>query len=954
MIEHLIFTGSKKYPNNQIDNVINKHQGASNGVPGSFITSYFFKLNNEGFSEFIPILADAIKSPTFELNTIAKEINNVNSEISMRMTYNKEMGFYKFIKEVGNKECRIFKDGFANIDTGELDMAELRNKLIRFHNKHYSANIMKLVIISDLDFKKLKNEIQDNFKSIPNNDVKRRFFNETSNLIPSFEHNVLGTVYYMKSITDPSKLTLIFNCPTTPLKVQFDAIEFFSRFLQFKSENSLKQTLKKQNLITDMNDSIAFQDYVNSIYVIEFKLTPKGLKNPSQIVKQFFSFVESIKKKTNTAEVFASLKRISRYAFMFGLESEFLQFKGLEKDYFDRVVSVSESMLTTTVEQVLTNNRIYNRFDNQEFELLLKGLSPEKAIYLIESPKYEIKQLTDENVSERSEVRVVGPSENKSQRRLTVNTIRNVNRKIDAQIFDSFKDFEGNSEHSDFQGLPLNRILEEYVYSESSEEISEVVNLNDALDDSVKRVKLSLEFDFDNGRPYSFSKISDEQLELMLNDFEKSSDKFDTWEPINTDFVRGYKMITKCPLPKSLSENSKVNLQSVPGILTYMQQAVIEVKDESFLSTNRVFEAVLPNESDLSYEERLLIIRDLNIYKFCLVKEFQNDDKDLNVELINQSDSLAVYKKLYRKTLQPQAVVFIKIYSEVLEKFVLNSDLESRIKKSLILRITCSYLQKHIKFMHRDDFTKGSSFSCKVSSFHIVLRFESMSSSLSDFVMRVLNSLQTLTFEETYQNYLVDNVKAKLINKYSQFQAKTSLNLPTFYLDLINDKLKIDNSSPERIAEIREMIVGISIEDLSSSIEDLLIENQLNVIGVGNIDSELIVDISQRSREVLTLSNFPNLRTSASTSFQSFINKHFITKIDKNEHVMLRLPNIDSYETNSVYLTYFRFGHLDNHTRLQAKILNHFLSKFVYKELRSRLNLGYVTQSGFRANYNVV
>jgi secreted Zn-dependent insulinase-like peptidase len=32
---------------------------------------------------------DAIVNPLFDVKNISKEINNVNSEISMRMTYNK-------------------------------------------------------------------------------------------------------------------------------------------------------------------------------------------------------------------------------------------------------------------------------------------------------------------------------------------------------------------------------------------------------------------------------------------------------------------------------------------------------------------------------------------------------------------------------------------------------------------------------------------------------------------------------------------------------------------------------------------------------------------------------------------------------------------------------------------------------------------------------------------------
>ncbi len=39
----------------------------------------------------------------------------------MRMTFNEELNYYKLLKEVGNKKCNIFNDGFSNIDEAQYD-----------------------------------------------------------------------------------------------------------------------------------------------------------------------------------------------------------------------------------------------------------------------------------------------------------------------------------------------------------------------------------------------------------------------------------------------------------------------------------------------------------------------------------------------------------------------------------------------------------------------------------------------------------------------------------------------------------------------------------------------------------------------------------------------------------------------------------------------------------------
>lgn len=97
LIEHLLFTGSKNFPeDNYIEKVVNKYNGENNGVTKSFTTSYYYKIGPGGMQEFAEVLVDAVAFPLFDQERIMKELNNVNSEISMRMTFNKNLGRYFF------------------------------------------------------------------------------------------------------------------------------------------------------------------------------------------------------------------------------------------------------------------------------------------------------------------------------------------------------------------------------------------------------------------------------------------------------------------------------------------------------------------------------------------------------------------------------------------------------------------------------------------------------------------------------------------------------------------------------------------------------------------------------------------------------------------------------------------------------------------------------------------
>ena len=161
LIEHLLFTGSENFPeDNYIEKIVNKYQGDNNGVTKAFTTSYYYSLDGKGFEEFSEVLVDAIRKPLFAEGTIAKELNNVNSEISMRMTFNRNFSHYKMMKEIGNRDARMFNDGFANINPKEIDFKSLREKIVDFHAKNYSANIMTLAVISDDNLKDIRKIVE--------------------------------------------------------------------------------------------------------------------------------------------------------------------------------------------------------------------------------------------------------------------------------------------------------------------------------------------------------------------------------------------------------------------------------------------------------------------------------------------------------------------------------------------------------------------------------------------------------------------------------------------------------------------------------------------------------------------------------------------------------------------------------------------------------------------------
>ena len=93
---------------------------------------------------------------SFSKENFIKEINNVNSEVSMRMINNKALDYYKLAKLLGNNKCIMFNDGFGTINITSDQFNYVMNKVIEFYNKYYIGNLMSLTLISNLPFYEVK------------------------------------------------------------------------------------------------------------------------------------------------------------------------------------------------------------------------------------------------------------------------------------------------------------------------------------------------------------------------------------------------------------------------------------------------------------------------------------------------------------------------------------------------------------------------------------------------------------------------------------------------------------------------------------------------------------------------------------------------------------------------------------------------------------------------------
>jgi insulysin len=286
-LEHMVFMGSKKYPNvtNFFDNV-SKNGGNSNAMTSDTDTTYYFTVDSSNFLQILDMFSDFFIEPLLRKDQIDKEINAIDSESTKNLLSD------SWISVEMVKKC-IFDDYPINHYTcGTKKLLGVDNNYIlmkEFFDKYYSANIMHLILYVNNKFTddEIIDFLTNSFEKIKNNDI----------VINNSYGNIIKTNQCVKYINfkDNDKLIIVTELPVKHKNLLDSPIAFIQWILTNKTENSLYDILNKKKFIISINFDTLFtyDDYI--LIINEFELTKFGYENIDEIIQIFFEYIKSIK-----------------------------------------------------------------------------------------------------------------------------------------------------------------------------------------------------------------------------------------------------------------------------------------------------------------------------------------------------------------------------------------------------------------------------------------------------------------------------------------------------------------------------------------------------------------------------------------------------------------------------------------------------------------------------------
>lgn len=285
--EHMLFQGTNKYPDrNDFFKFILDRGGNLNAYTMPDRTVYMFSINNSAFVDGLNRFSQFFISPLFDPSAITSELFAVDQEHAKNIENDLRRAAQVW-KETSNPNHPNINFSTGNSTT----LSKIpREKLIEWHAKYYSANLMRLVIYTSDSIDNCLSLVTSLFTDIPSKEGKK-----LSNLPELSSDLQKGHLIYIKPIKDIEQLSIQWELPRNLLNDESKSAELIAYALNAGHKKSLLNVLKKENLVDDLTASVSNIGNLCSLFSISFSLTDEGVLNINKITEKTFQLLNSLK-----------------------------------------------------------------------------------------------------------------------------------------------------------------------------------------------------------------------------------------------------------------------------------------------------------------------------------------------------------------------------------------------------------------------------------------------------------------------------------------------------------------------------------------------------------------------------------------------------------------------------------------------------------------------------------
>ena len=381
----MLFLGTEKFPDeNEYNQYLNKHGGSSNAYTDMESTNYYFDCSADHLEGALDRFSQFFIAPLFTPSATDRELNAVNSEHEKNLQ-NDMWRSFQLSKALCRSDHPFHKFGSGNQETlGEGPKKagiDLRAELLGFHERYYSANVMKLVVLGKESIDELEKLVETYFTPIVNKDIA----------IPVFPGQPFGTDQLAKRVSvvpvkEMRAVELTFPMREVETLYKQKPARYISHLIGHEGKGSILSLLRELGWANDLSAGEARSCSDWSSFSIHIDLTDDGLEHVDEVVDIVFAYISLLKKAGPQQWVHDETATVADMSFRFLSK----------RQPIDYATSVASNMQLFASEHILAGPyRIYE-YGPESIEECMEFLVPSNMLLTVTSRSFEGKTDTKE------------------------------------------------------------------------------------------------------------------------------------------------------------------------------------------------------------------------------------------------------------------------------------------------------------------------------------------------------------------------------------------------------------------------------------------------------------------------------------------------------------------------------------------------------------------------------
>uniref|UniRef100_F7IIA1 Nardilysin convertase n=1 Tax=Callithrix jacchus TaxID=9483 RepID=F7IIA1_CALJA len=373
-LEHMVFMGSLKYPDeNGFDAFLKKHGGSDNASTDCERTVFQFDVQRKYFKEALDRWAQFFIHPLMIRDAIDREVEAVDSEYQLARPSDanrKEMLFGSLARPGhpmgkffwGNAETLKHEPKKNNIDT--------HSRLKEFWTRYYSAHYMTLVVQSKETLDTLEKWVTEIFSEIPNNGLPKPNF---GHLTDPFDTPAFNKLYRVVPIRKIHALTITWALPPQQQHYRVKPLHYISWLVGHEGKGSILSFLRKKCWALALfggNGETGFeQNSTYSVFSISITLTDEGYEHFYEVAYTVFQYLKMLQKLGPEKRIFEEIRKIEDNEFHYQEQTDPVEY----------VENMCENMQLYPLQDILTGDQLLFEYNPEVIAEALNQLVPQKA-----------------------------------------------------------------------------------------------------------------------------------------------------------------------------------------------------------------------------------------------------------------------------------------------------------------------------------------------------------------------------------------------------------------------------------------------------------------------------------------------------------------------------------------------------------------------------------------------